>query len=488
MPNIAYYAACVLVPLFIVFFPEYPPMTDLPQHAAQVGLAKQLLSGTSPFQELFDVQLFTPYILAYLLVFILSYVMSVVLATKVVVVATLIAIPLSMTLFYRTVTKTDSSLKWLFLCAPYGVAFEWGFLTFLTGIPLGFLYLTYLYKQHEHNTTFTIRHFFFNALFLYILCFTHILIFIAFFLLGAALTFNRNITHWLKSLTPVLTLVPTLIIWHKLKSASDTMVHEDIVWYIKPDRALFFVSGIIGESHLKTFSNIFGIFTLALPFIIGQKITRKIPRILPFLGFSIAMFTVPISYFGTYLIVQRYAALGLPLYFLCFEKTTKQDDKRANKSRLIASLPVVLGCALAAQEIIRSYLFSQESSHLYETIKQCPKNSRLVALISKKETVYYNSPTFIHYGAWFQGEEMGISDFSFSSFFAQPLRYSKEHRPNFRKGFEFQPLLFSWSQHSDSYQCFLSRSAKDIRGVLLPPEQVELKANNDLWWLYTKRL
>jgi hypothetical protein len=64
-------SACLLCGL-PVWLPYYPPMVDLPQHAAQVTLLLNIGKPGFPFSDLFHLNLFTPYLLGYGLIAVLT--------------------------------------------------------------------------------------------------------------------------------------------------------------------------------------------------------------------------------------------------------------------------------------------------------------------------------------------------------------------------------------------------------------------------------
>ena len=58
------------------------PMVDMPQHAGQVALWRDLVAGQSKWQSLVYINYFTPYLLGYSLAFLLSFIMPVLMALK----------------------------------------------------------------------------------------------------------------------------------------------------------------------------------------------------------------------------------------------------------------------------------------------------------------------------------------------------------------------------------------------------------------------
>src|SRR5690348_6105413 len=55
-----------------VWLPAFPPMTDMPQHAAQVAMLREISHNAFPYSDLFEINWFTPYLVGYLLVYALT--------------------------------------------------------------------------------------------------------------------------------------------------------------------------------------------------------------------------------------------------------------------------------------------------------------------------------------------------------------------------------------------------------------------------------
>jgi len=67
-----------------IWLTSFPPMVDLPEHAAQVGLLRSLHNPSFGFSELFWVNWFTPYLFGYILVYALTPLFGIVAASKLV--------------------------------------------------------------------------------------------------------------------------------------------------------------------------------------------------------------------------------------------------------------------------------------------------------------------------------------------------------------------------------------------------------------------
>src|SRR5690348_6995364 len=119
-----------------VWLPAFPPMTDLPQHAAQVAMLREMSQPAFPYRHLFEINWFTPYLVGYLLVYAFTGILGIVVACKLVVSLAIAGIPIATAVL---ILETGGDSRWALLSVPamYGFDFQWGFLNFLVAVPLG---------------------------------------------------------------------------------------------------------------------------------------------------------------------------------------------------------------------------------------------------------------------------------------------------------------------------------------------------------------
>jgi hypothetical protein len=82
--NRSLYAVTVAASAGLIWLAQWPPMADMPQHAAQVALLHDLLTGQSPWASEFRINLLTPYLIGYGLALPLSFIFSATTAVKIV--------------------------------------------------------------------------------------------------------------------------------------------------------------------------------------------------------------------------------------------------------------------------------------------------------------------------------------------------------------------------------------------------------------------
>src|SRR5512135_54995 len=84
--RVAFWATVLFAAATFWFVPR-PPMADLPQHAGQIALLHDLLTGESKWEPLLHIDWFTPYLVGYGSALLLSFAMAVLAAVKVVLTA-----------------------------------------------------------------------------------------------------------------------------------------------------------------------------------------------------------------------------------------------------------------------------------------------------------------------------------------------------------------------------------------------------------------
>src|SRR5690606_13941411 len=146
--TLALASALATTPVWMVTF---PPMVDLPQHAAQVALLSEVGNPDFPLGSLFELNWFTPYLLGYLLIHALTLLIGLVPAVKTVVALALAALPLTTALLLR---ETGADTRWALLVIPtlYGFTYQWGLLNFLVAAPVGLVFLAIAIRHSRHPT------------------------------------------------------------------------------------------------------------------------------------------------------------------------------------------------------------------------------------------------------------------------------------------------------------------------------------------------
>ena len=145
--RVGFYVCCVLsaAPLL---FAHYPPMVDLPQHAAQIATLNNLSRPDFAYKGLFTLEWARPYLGGYLVIWALSQVVSVLTAVKISIALTVITIPMTAARL-RAHFNADPRWDWLLLTIGYGFAFQWGLVNFFVGAPIVLLFLVTAFRYAD---------------------------------------------------------------------------------------------------------------------------------------------------------------------------------------------------------------------------------------------------------------------------------------------------------------------------------------------------
>ena len=122
--------------LAIVWTPGRPAMVDIPQHAAQLAMLRDLVLGRSAWASDLQIDLATPYFLGYALALPLTLVMSPLAAIKVVLTAAFAGFGLVGRAIGREL-YVPAGLDGYYFIPFFGIAWSYGFFTFLVGAPFG---------------------------------------------------------------------------------------------------------------------------------------------------------------------------------------------------------------------------------------------------------------------------------------------------------------------------------------------------------------
>ncbi|MEE8526180.1 MAG: hypothetical protein V3T72_19760, partial [Thermoanaerobaculia bacterium] len=131
------FAALAVLSLLPLLVAKYPPMVDLPQHAAQIRLWQDL----DQHADTHKLNLLTPYLGTYLAGRFFAELMPILPAMKVLVALLILALPLAL---LHLLARTGGDRWWALLGFPlsYSFCFYWGLLNFMAAAPLGIVLVT----------------------------------------------------------------------------------------------------------------------------------------------------------------------------------------------------------------------------------------------------------------------------------------------------------------------------------------------------------
>lgn len=470
--------ACLLcaVPVLLA---HYPPMVDLPGHAAQIASVRGKLDGSWPFASMFEFEWFTPYWLGYGATLLLSLLVDITWALKLVLAGATAALPWSAARFCRRM-GAHPGWCWMLLAMPFGFAYDWGFLNFLVAAPLGFLFLVKVLDFKEDKTGWLTI-----VAWLHLLFLAHILI-TAFFCVIALLLMAapwRGTRDWVRRCLPILSILPLTVAWVLVTSSKSPSAADPVLWAHSWQRVLDLVPSMVSAPTLPA-AGLIGMFFIAVPWLMGARPRRSWLAWAPFLTYVTWMLAVPDYVGGNLFTYQRFALFGLPLYLIGFE----------TGARIPARQEAVLRCSLALVCLsligwhgLRAHIFNSETRDYLAVIGHADPGKRMLNLTFDPMSRTSRAPVFLHFPGWYQAQQSGLTEFSFSKFYVTPLKFKNDESTRIELGFEWNPASFDWGMHQgDVYDYVIMRTTADPGEWIGRKSggRLELKAHYGAFWLY----
>jgi hypothetical protein len=481
-------------------------MTDLPQHAAQIALLRNLQDPKFAFADLYAVNWFTPYLLGYTIIYLLAPVVGIVSACKLTVSISLIALPLCTSLL---MTETGTDIYWAILVIPvmYGFSYYWGLLNFIVAAPLGILFLWMVIRNSRKHCN---KNLLLTALLLNLLFFCHALI-CAFF--GAisllySLFEQTSRKQIVRNAAALLSVIPLAFWWLKTTTLSEPVAHRPTVWdlgffntvdpYYKslaawattPDhpgwgRISGFVPRMLGveprAEYLLIAAALFGIPVLA-----GARLSKEIKLWIPLLVCITVLLFAPNNILGTAFVFQRFTVFALP-FFLILAQAPQTSPPYARVLRF-ATPGIVLVWIAAVSLRVEAYDYSARG--FKELMERMEPGQRVLSLDYDRDDASVIAPVFAHYAAWYSAEKGGVVDPSNAFWFVELVRYRRDKIPKARvSDFEWHPGNFSWSRYDGAaYRYFIVRNGAEAGAYIFRDAAcpVRLKYSSNVWWLYER--
>ncbi len=410
----------------------YPPMTDLPQHAGQIALWRALLAGTSPWQAVFQINYFTPYLVGSGLALLLSFILPVAAALKLVLTLAYYGFVAACVLLRRRM-GADRRVDWLAVTGFFGLAYEYGLFPFLVAAPV---VMAFIVVALEHARAPQGRPAWVAGSWLclvgLVLFFTHGLAFLFANLAGVAflLRERRPFARLLAGVVPyglfaVLCLAYVLTQVHGAAWASNAQTGPQ--WPGLFSGMKHFLSFPIGAPRLDWLLAPLVPLFLFLPLLLGCRFNRQDKSaFVPILVLLLWLAVVPDSFNEDWFVTERFALFLLPFYGLLFAPS-KQGARLQTLARF--GLPI-LCCGFLAIHVARLVSFARESQSFDEVLAAVPSGQRAEArVLDIASPAAQNPMAYTSFPLWYQAEKGGLVDFNFAYFPTQVVTYRAGKSP-----------------------------------------------------------
>jgi len=456
-------AIVVCAPLWLT---EWLPMVDLPQHAAQAAMLKDLLVGSSAHSDVLRLNFFTPYLFGTTLLSALMTFMTPAEASRWVVAASMAGMIFATA---RLLSRCGGDIRLAPLTALglYGFAFHWGFLNFLVAAPLGVLAISFLLDRERV----VVRDYpALAAVGFIILFFCHALI--AALVIGVhLLRVAATMRAWRPLVIQLAPLVPCgvfMVFWILLTRSTEAQVAGPVVWHFGTHRLTNLPILVLGASSAPVMLT--GAL-LGLALILGGfRPTREILRWIPAVVVLGVLMLVPNVLFGNAFTYQRFAIFLVPFLALAIDHRPSRADRGIGRFQRHAAFATatLLGLHVAIVSL-NMVGFARESAGFRTVLSAASPGGRAVQMSFQRRSLFSPMPVYLHFGSWYAAEKHGIVDFSFSEFAVAVVRYRDEQRPIFPSGFEWTPGAFvelSKSPRISDYRYVFLHSRLDVTDTL----------------------
>ncbi|KXU83192.1 hypothetical protein CI15_29235 [Paraburkholderia monticola] len=482
-----------------------PPWADLPQHAGQVMLLRDLLEHTSPWQNLVQLNLLTPYLVGYGVALPLTYLMPIGAALKCVLMLAYFAFVASCVGFRRYLGG-DPRLDWLFVPGFFGFAFMWGFYTFLVATPLGILFM---WLAHDYATATSAR----KGVWMFVagtaLFFCHGLVFLFAMVVGVGYVLIKQKTFARKilALAPFVPLGVLCIAYMLWSRATDPLLGHPLAgvavfqWGFDWQRVLSLPVYVWGlNKSAAVYLPLFALM-VAAPWLWRNRINPDRSVIVPMLAVAFVWFLVPGTALKTAYLYHRFAVFLLPAYALMFRAPPMpaSGTRRASSGSTSGTLRgfgvqalIVAGCWIFfTDQAIRLHRFAVENAPLGELLEQAEPGQRALSLIFDRASPAYKSPfAYEHQPLWYQAEKHGFVDLNFATFVPQIARFRPGMMPVAPPVLEHDPGSFEWNKDiGRQYRYFFVRKEGPLPNNFFANNEcdVALVTHEGEWSLYERR-
>jgi hypothetical protein len=489
----------------IIWLAERPPMSDLPVHAGQIALLKDLLLGNSPWSDTVFINPITPYLLGYCLATLFSFVMPVLVAVKLTLSLAYFGFVLIAVKVGRHFGSSDY-LDWMMLPVFFGLSFVWGFFSFLVAAPVGLIFI--LVADYSVSKS-TINHRWLVIWIGLILLFSHGLSFAFFWSTAFVMIIVKcradGFRRLATALVPLLIVagIALIVLWmmkqdeQQLGQGLSTSIlfnyHWGRLYELLTNSFDSHLSDINGREYDWKYLTVASLF-LSAPWLIGLRPIKS--------NYSVAMIPlavvlavsalVPTDVSGTWLLWERFALFLFPSYAWIFSSTRSRDVTAWRVHSGVVVL--ILGCWFAmGVRTIRTVRFDQESGSFSRVLATLDPAQRVLYFAFDKHSVANaHDYTYLHFASWYEAELHGFADPSLAYYHNMVVRFRRGRKPKLPANFERNPGMFDWNAYQgDQYRYFIIRDKAQgspsnyFKGSLCLPQKI---VSDGEWQVYERTL
>jgi hypothetical protein len=483
---------------------KYPPMTDLPMHAATISALRHWFDKSWHFQDQFELHLFeVPVLSHYLLGAAFALFMPISWAVKLSTSCMLSLLPIGLAVYCWGLRKNPlfgvsaAALAW-------GPLAQWGFINYVASLGLTMMGLGATLLLIDRPTK--ARALGLTAVSL-ILFFTHVSRFPIYCAAIAVTTIwmlpvSRRIMPVLLAVAPA---VGVFSLWWFVRPSSLTGTFEH-GWHF--DRVgeirTYLVQSFGGAEESELFSRvaqiILGVGTYSIvvncaaAWMRGLRRPRISRRALCAFGGTLSVvlmfaglfFWLPMSY-GLWWFVYPREITGAALCSLALLPSLPR--KPLLTAPAVAAL--LVGIVMPMRFVADRYAqFEQVTMDFQKIIEQIPLAPKLGYIVWDHSGFESTARPFLHLPAWVQAERGGWLSFHFATWNQTPVRFRtkepKDVAPDTPLRFEWNPQLFDLQTRGKYFNWFLVRAGSSPDVMFAVDPALHRVDHQGTWWLYKR--
>jgi hypothetical protein len=523
--ELALAAAALGVVIYAVLAPfgatRYPPMTDLPFHAASTSALRHYLDPAYHFREQFTVHpLAVPYMSHYALGALFMLVLPAVTAVKVASAVMLSLVPAGLAVMFHGMKKSPL-LGLLGLIVCWCNLTHWGFINFVGALGLFAMSIGFTLLCLDLPTT---RRQVALGVTLVALFFTHIFRF-PFALcavVGTTIVMYPATRRWRPILAPLAPAVGLMALWLVVRpkvlsgSVGPLAIHKERLAEIPG----LLTGAFYDPAERQAFEGFFRIalvvFVASLTMAVGQAVLRSRgddatppssdspAHPSASVAWTIGVLVVPLAcaavFLGLFLVLPM--QMGAWWYVYPREATAMVligFGAFPNLPRSIwLRVPLVAMLAWAgvrvARVVVDNYArFDAATRDFTAIVQEIPQAPRLMYLVFDHGGSTRTTTPFIHLPAYVQAEKGGWLGFHFATWGASPLQYRPRDEPGavvpppVPLRWEWTPQIFDVRSHGAFFDWFLVRRGSSPDALFRADPSIERVDHIGTWWLYRRR-
>lgn len=472
----------------IIWIPPWPPMADLPQHAAQAGLLKDLILGRSPWANEVRINLFTPYLIGYALATPLAMVMPMAAALKTVLTAAYAAFGM-VGMAIAEELGASRRLDSFYFVSFFGFAYSWGLYTFLVAAPVGlaFIWLSMIYAKRG-GVCWGLG---LSALGI-ILLFSHGLVFLLSLPVGALIVLVRTpqIRRVAGRCWPFIPPLVVAALIFLVMQGTEPEVAGALATRIDMGpvvlRIFRFVCGAFG--YPERVPIVCFILLVAAPFLGGLRLDlRRRESLVIALGAIGTAAFAPDWFWGVLFVQPRLTLFLPPAWAWLFSESGAPAPLSGRRLDVVAA---AAGLLALGPHLFQAVRFAAETRDFTAVLEAAKPGRRAVGLVLDLHTATGVDPAVYEYfPSWYGADKHGFVDYSLAEFHSEVVRFRAEP-PVYAAGIlPLEASKFDWGRDGGSrYDYFFVRSAGPIPahlfgGAPCPPRVVAEKGE---WRLFER--